>query len=270
MENIKNRTLFINITNQNKQHEVREARIITLISTFENIFYCGSLLETNPIINYVHPTELRLEIAGMGIIGKSQIKALDGILYLTEEDACARTPYYIYRTNSYNDVLFDDFQLKWAAITLNDLSLRNNKFSLIKSTDKAYRNYYAKSWCWDGTKACGKYFARRFQFDFVNNISVEYSDIENDKFNQQKLYATKEMCENDNKPTVVRFDNKPKQVEKIVTFEITTKVVVNVNDMPECEKEDAIIKAMNNVRTCDDEVLFDACVSCTNYPYQEH
>jgi hypothetical protein len=42
--------------------------------------------------------------------------------------------------------------------------------------------------------------------------------------------------------------------------------MVNVNDMPECEEEDAIIKAMNNVRTCDDEVLFDSCISCTDYP----
>jgi len=260
MESIKNRTLYINITTQNKQHEVREARIITLISTFENISFCGSLLETNPIISYVKPTELRLEIAGMGVLGNSQIDALCGVLYLTEEDACALTSNYIY-THTYSD-----FKLKWANIMFNNLNLRNNKFSLVKNGDKSYINFYVKSWCWDGTKPCGKYFARRFQFDFAKNVSVEYSDCENDKFNQQKLYATKEMCENDNKPTIVRFDNKPKQVEKIVTFEITTKVKVNVNDMPECEEEDAIIKAMKNVRTCDDEVLFDACISCTDYP----
>jgi hypothetical protein len=260
MENIKNRTLYINITTQNKQHEVREARLVTLISTFESINFRGSLLETNPIISYVNPTELRLEIAGMGVLGKSQIDALYGVLYLTEEDACTQTSYYIYSHK------YSDFNLKWADIALNDLSLRNNKFSIVKDCDKSYHNYYAKSWCWNGTKACGKYFARRFQFDFANNISVEYSDIENDKFNQQKLYATKEMCENDNKPTIVRFDNKPKQVEKIVTFEITTKVMVNVNNVPECEEKDAIIKAMNNVRACDDEVLFDACISCTDYP----
>lgn len=260
MENIKNKTLYINITTQNKQHEVREARLVSLISTFENISFCGSLMETNPIINYVNPTELRLEIAGMGVVGKSQIKALCGVLYLTEEDACAQTINYIYEHT------FSDFKLKWVGITLNDLSLKNNKFSIVKDSNKSYLNYYAKSWYWDGTKACSKYFERRFQFDFANNISIEYSYVENDKFNQQKLYATKEMCERDNKPSIVRFDNKPKQVEKIVTFEITTKVKVNVNDMPECEEEDAIIKAMNNVRTCDDEVLFDACISCTDYP----
>lgn len=260
MENIKNRTLYINITTQNKQHEVREARIITLISTFESIHFDGRLTETNPMVGYVKPSELKLEIAGMGVVGKSQIDALCGLLYLMEEDACAQTSNYIYKYN------WEDFYLRWANIMFNDLHLRNNKFSLVRSTDKCYLNFYAKSWCWDGTKPCGKYFARRFQFDFANNVSVEYSDCENDKFNQQKLYATKEMCENDNKPTIVRFGNKPKQVEKIVTFEITTKVMVNVNDMPECEEEDAIIKAMNNVRTCDDEVLFDACISCTDYP----
>lgn len=259
MESIKNRTLYINITTQNKQHEVREARLVSLISTFENISFGGSLMETNPIINNVKPTELRLEIAGMGVVGKSQIKALCGVLYLTEEDACAQTINYIY------EHAFSDFKLKWVGITLNDLSLKNNKFSIVKDSDKSYLNYYAKSWYWDGTKACSKYFERRFQYDFATNNPVEYSDVESD-YNNYKLYATKEMCECDNKPSIVRFDNKPKQVEKIVTFEITTKVKVNVNDMPECEEEDAIIKAMNNVRTCDDEVLFDACISCTDYP----
>ena len=260
MESIKNRTLYINITTQDKQHEVREARIITLIATFENIHFDGRLTETNPMVGYVKPTELKLEIAGIGVVGLSYIYSVSGMLYLTEEDACAQTSNYIYKYN------WEDFYLRWANIMFNDLHLRNNKFGLVRSTDKCYLNFYAKSWCWDGTKPCGKYFARRFQFDFANNISVEYSDCENDKFNQQKLYATKEMCENDNKPTIVRFDNKPKQVEKIVTFEITTKVMVNVNDMHECEEEDAIIKAMNNVRTCDDEVLFDSCISCTDYP----
>lgn len=262
MENIKNQTLYINITTQDKQHEVREARLVNLISIFENIRFCGSLMETNPIINYVKPTDLKLEIAGMGVVGMSKIKDLCGVLYLTEEDACALTSNYIYNHT------YSDFKFKWAGIALNDLSLRNNKFSLFKSTDKCYLNFYAKSWFWNGTKACGKYFANKFQFDFANNISVEYSDIESD-YNKYKLYATKEMCEHDNKPTIVRFDNKPKQVEKIVTFEITTSVKVNVSDMPECEEEDAISAAMNNVRTCDDEVLFDACVSCKTHPNQE-
>lgn len=260
MENIKNKTLYINITTDKKQHEVREARIITLISTFESIHFDGRLIETNPMVGYVKPSELKLEIAGMGVVGKSQIYALCGLLYLTEEDACAQTSNYIYKYN------WEDFYLRWANIMFNDLNLRNSKFSLVKNGDKSYLNFYAKSWCWDGTKPCGKYFARRFQFDFANNVSVEYSDCENDKFNQEKLYATKEMCEDDNKPTIVRFDNKPKEVEKIVTFEITTRVKVNENGMPECEEEDAIIKAMKNIRTCDDEVLFGACVSCSTYP----
>lgn len=257
MESIKNRTLYINITTQNKQHEVREARIITLISTFESIHLDGRL----PMVKYVKPTDLKLEIAGMGVVGMSQIDAICGVLYLTEEDACAQTNNYIYK------YCWEDFKLQWANIAFSDLSLRNNKFSLVKSNDFCFLSYQTMSWYWNGTKACAKHFVRKFQYDFANNISVEYSDIESDH-NKYKLYATNEMCENDNKPTIVRFDNKPKQVEKIVTFEITTKVVVNVNDMPECEEEDAIIKAMNNVRTCDDEVLFDACVSCKTHPNQ--
>ena len=255
---IKNQTLYINIT-KNKQHEVREARLVSLISTFENISFYSHLTATNPIINYVKPTELRLEIAGMGVVGKTQIKDLCGVLYLTEEDACALTSNLIYAYTS------SDFKVKWANITLNDLSLKNKKFSLIRSEDKPYINFYAKSWYWNGTKACGKYFANKFQFDLANNISVEYSDIESD-YNKYELYATKEMCENNNKPTIIRFDNKPKQVEKIVTFEITTKVMVNVNDMPECEEEDAIMQAMTNIRNCTDDILYDSCISCTDYP----
>lgn len=258
MESIKNQTLYINITTQNKQHEVREARLVSLISTFENISFCGLLMETNPIINYVKPTELRLEIAGIGVVGKSQIKDLCGVLYLTEEDACAQTSNYIYAHK------YSDFKLKWVGITLNDLSLRNNKFSLVQNKNKCYANFYTMSWYWDGTKACSKYFERRFQYDFANNIPIEYSNCEseNNKFNQQGLYATKEMCENDNKPTIVRFDNKPKEVEKAVTFEITLGVKVNSNS----NEEDAISAAMDKLRTCDDEVLFDACISCTDYP----
>ena len=259
MENIKNRTLYINITTQNKQHEVREARIVTLISTFESIHFDGRLTETNPMVGYVKPSELELEIAGMGVVGKSQIDALCGLLYLTEEDACAQTSNYIYKYK------WEDFYLRWANIMFNDLRLRNNKFSLARNANKCYISFYTESWYWNGTKPCGKYFARKFQYDFVSNISVEYSDIESD-YNNYTLYATKEMCENDNKPTIVRFDSKPKQVEKIVTFEITTRVKVNANGMPECEEEDAIIKAMKNIRTCDDEVFFGACVSCSTYP----
>ena len=262
MENIKNRTLYINITTQNKQHEVREARIISLISTFENISWDGLLTEPNPMVKYVKPSELKLEIAGIGIVGLSDIYSVCGMLYLTEEDACAQTSNYIYKYN------WADFKISWANIMFNDLCLRNNKFSLVRDQNKCYINLQARSWYWNGTKACSKYFERRFQYDFSRNIPIEYSgcESENNKFNQQKLYATKEMCENGNKPTIVRFDNKPKEVEKIVTFEFTTRVKVNVNGMPECEEEDAIIKAMKNIRTCDDEVLFGACVSCSTYP----
>lgn len=258
MESIKNRTLYINITTQNKQHEVREARLVTLISTFENIYWGGWLTETNPMVGYIKPTDLKLEIAGMGVVGNSQIVSLCGVLYLTEEDACALTSNYIYK------YCYEDFKIQWANIAFSDLSLRNNKFSLVKSNDFCYLNYKTMSWYWNGTKACAKHFVRKFQYDFANNISVEYSDIESD-YNKYKLYATNEMCENDNKPTIVRFDNKPKQVEKIVTFEITLGVKVNQNT----NEEDAIAKAMDKIRTCDDEVLFDACVSCKTHPNQE-
>lgn len=254
MESIKNRTLYINLTTQDKQHEVREARLVTLISTFESIHWD----EPYQIVKYVKPTDLKLEIAGMGVLGMCQIDAICGVLYLTEEDACAQTSNYIYAHT------YSDFKLKWAGITLNDLSLRNNKFSLEKTNDFCYLNYKTMSWYWNGTKACAKHFVLKFQYDFANNISVEYSDVESD-YNKYKLYATKEMCENDNKATIVRFDNKPKEVEKIVTFEITLGVKVNSNS----NEEDAISAAMDRLRTCDDEVLFDACVSCKTYPNQE-
>ena len=215
MENIKNRTLYINITKQNKQHEVREARIITLISTFENIIWDGRITEPNPMVSYVKPTDLKLKIAGIGIVGLSDLYSFCGMLYLTEEDACAQTSNYIYKYN------FGDFYLRWANIMFNDLNLRNSKFSLVKNGNKSYLNFYAKSWYWDGTKPCGKYFERKFQFDFADNISVEYAgcESENGKFNEQKLYATKETCENDNKSTIVRFDKPIDALEKLCNMD---------------------------------------------------
>jgi hypothetical protein len=258
MEDLKNKTFYANIVGSNGTHCVCEARVVSLISTFEGIHWMGATHVEN-YIGYVKPTYFKLILAGIGEFNKVRFAEMHGILYLTEEDACRQTGNYIYNSS------YSDFKLSWMKITLKDLAINNNKFQIVEDKNRSYKSYYAKSWYWDGTMARGKYFEKRFQYDFANNTNVEYSDIESE-FNKYKLYATKEMCEKDNTPTIMRFDSKPKQVEKIVTFEITTSVKVNVNDMPECEEEDAIMKAMAKVRTCADDVLYDSCKSCINYP----
>ena len=66
-------------------------------------------------------------------------------------------------------------------------------------------------------------------------------------------------------------NDKPKKVAKLVTFEITTRVVVNKNEMPEVEEEDAIVSAIEKVKkTIVNDLCFDHCENVeddTECPY---
>lgn len=67
-------------------------------------------------------------------------------------------------------------------------------------------------------------------------------------------------------------NDKPKKVAKLVTFEIKTRVVVNKNQMPECEEEDAINKAMEKINRdgIDGHLCFENCTEVyddTECPY---
>lgn len=56
--------------------------------------------------------------------------------------------------------------------------------------------------------------------------------------------------------------NEPQKVAKLVTFEYTTRVIVNKNEMPEVEEEDAINAAIEKAKST---ILTDLCFDhCTN------
>ena len=55
------------------------------------------------------------------------------------------------------------------------------------------------------------------------------------------------------------------KIAKLVTFEITARVVVESNAMPECEEEDAITKAIEKVKSnIDNDLCFDHCTQVVN------
>lgn len=54
------------------------------------------------------------------------------------------------------------------------------------------------------------------------------------------------------------------KIAKLVTFEITTRVIIESNEMPECE-EDAITKAIEKVKSnIDNDLCFDHCTQVVN------
>lgn len=58
---------------------------------------------------------------------------------------------------------------------------------------------------------------------------------------------------------------KEKRVAKLVTFEITTRVVVDKNEMPECEEEDAINAAIEKIKdNIKDMICWDNCTDVAN------
>ena len=61
------------------------------------------------------------------------------------------------------------------------------------------------------------------------------------------------------------------KVAKLVTFEIATRVVIDSNQTPEDEENDAIIKAIEKVKSnIDNDLCFDHCtevVDDTECPY---
>ncbi len=257
-KSIKNTIVFVNIENNGKR-EIREARFTELYSHFDNILWCGSKLEANPTIYSLQYTYFKVEIAGIGVVSNHDLKRMRGVICTNETDACNQT-------NTIYDYCFaDNLKLGWAKITLNDLNTKSSKFNLFDNPDYGVKKLYVRSWYYDGTRATCVVSHCKFQYDFINNRSVEFANLDS-TLNKYTLYATREMCERANTPTIVRFELEPEQVEKIVTFEFTTSVKVNVNGMPECEEEDAITAAMEKIRTCSDEVFLDACVACTSRP----
>ena len=253
MENLKETIVYVNIKGENGMREVREARFTKMQAEPCNIRLCNDMV-------YFFDGDFRIEIAGLGEMSNDGLLSLNGYMYSNMEDALNQ------RNEIASHINHPSIDVLWAKINASDLNFKHESVSVSTPYNNTYRPFTAHSWYWDGTKAVRKCVSgeRKFYYNFLENRIVEYGRSEIDKLGT--LYATKEMCEKANTPTIVRFDSKPKQVEKIVTFEITLGVTVGRSEMPECEEEDAIVAAMNRLRTCDDEVLFDACVSCTDMP----
>lgn len=272
-KNINEITLFVNIKGENGC-EVREARIVELNE--RPVYYYFN--KSTSKLDYVRGCGFgfMLEIAGIGKVSSYKfLNDYKGGLYKTLNLALENNKNYSLFIHGYNedilnigciaDIDYDDLNLTHPCTTLDFEFVCVNSY-----VNTTHFRLKPISYYWDGTQPKRYEINWKFKFDLIDNKIKMYkgSSVYEDKLG--KLYATREMCEQANKPTIVRFDSKPKQVEKIVTFEITTRVKVNANGMPECEEEDAIIKAMNNIRTCADEVLFGACVSCSTYPNKKH
>ena len=89
-------------------------------------------------------------------------------------------------------------------------------------------DYYIEKWSreaeieWLGSR----YEANCEYIDFIDNFSKKKLEEFKEEFNKPK---------------------EPVKKAKLVTFSITTRVVVNENEMPECEEEDAINAAIGKV-----------------------
>lgn len=80
------------------------------------------------------------------------------------------------------------------------------------------------------------------------------SDNKQNMIEDRKLYATREMCERENKPTIVTFaDEKKPTTKKIVTF--TMKAVVEVEDG--LDDQTIASLAYKQLKTDDGELLIN-------------
>jgi hypothetical protein len=264
-KNINEIILFANIKGENGR-EVREARIVELYDRPCYYYFNKSTSK----LDYVRGCGFcfTLEIAGIGKVSSYKfLNDYKGGLYKTLNLALQNDEDYTLFRNGHNenilnigciaDIYYDDLNLTHPCTTLEFEYVRVNSY-----VNTTHFRLKPISYYWDGTKTQRYEIKWKFQFDLIDNKIKMYEGGRNYEDKLGKLYATKEMCENDNKPTIVRFDNKPKEVEKIVTFEITLGVKVDSSS----NEEDAISAAMYKIRTCDDEVLFESCVSCTTYP----
>lgn len=78
--------------------------------------------------------------------------------------------------------------------------------------------------------------------------NCEYIDFI-DAFSKRKLEEFKQEA------FIHHSEERPKKKAKLVSFTLTTRVVVNENEMPECEEEDAIEKALEKIKANPEDYL---------------
>ena len=95
--------------------------------------------------------------------------------------------------------------------------------------------------------------------------NCEYIDFI-DAFSKRKLEEFKQEAFMQHKN-----EEHPKKKAKLVMFTLTTRVVVNENEMPECEEEDAIEKALEKIKAKPEDYLvienFDGIYDDEECPY---
>ena len=238
MENIKNTILFANIKGENGR-EVREARIVELNERPCHFYFNKSTKK----LEYVRGCGIgfMLEIAGIGEVSSYKLlNEYKGGLYKTLNIALQNNENYSLFRKGYNenilnigciaDIDYDDLNLTHPCTTLDFEYVRVNSY--INATHFRLKpiSYY-----WDGTKTKQYEINWKFQFDLVENKVQMYKggccDYE-DKLG--KLYATREMCEKTNKPTIVRFD---KQKEKEFNFTFRATVRIEGDSFEDCVRK---------------------------------
>lgn len=262
MKNINDIILYVNIKGENGR-EVREARIVEL-NERPCYFYFN---KSTKKLEYVRGCGIgfMLEIAGIGEVSSYKLlNEYKGGLYRTLNIALQNNENYSlfrkgYNENIFNigciaDIDYDDLNLTHPCTTLDFEYVRVNSYVNASHFCLKPISYY-----WDGTQTKRYEINWKFKFDLVENKVQMYKggccDYE-DKLG--KLYATKEMCEKANKPTIVTFaDDKKPTTKRVVTFEI--KVVVEVE---EDEDYDVIVEtAVKQIKNAPNKTLCETYTS---------
>lgn len=103
-------------------------------------------------------------------------------------------------------------------------------------------------------------WAREAEMEFIANYhenagNYSYYDFIDD-FSEKKLEEFRKAYDKNYEPS---------KIAKLVTFEYTTRVIVNKNEMPEVEEEDAINSAIEKVKhTILNDLCFDHCTEVVN------
>lgn len=255
-------TLFANIKGENGR-EVREARIVE-INERPCYYYFN---KSTSKLDYIRGCGFgfMLEIAGIGKV--SSYKLLNdykGGLYETlnlalrnnENDSLYRHGYNenILNIGCIADIYYDDLNLTHPCTTLEFEYVRVNSY-----VNTTHFRLKPISYYWDGTKTQCYEINWKFQFDLIDNKIKMYEGGHcNYEDKLGKLYATSEMCEKANKPTIVTFDEEKKPTtKKVVTFEI--KAVVEVE---EDEDYDVIVEtAVKQIKNSPNKTLCETYTS---------
>lgn len=263
MKNISDIILYANIKGENGR-EVREAKIVELNERPCYYYFNKSTKK----LDYVRGCgfSFMLEIAGIGEVSSSELlNEYKGGLYETlnialrnnENDSLYRHGYneHILNIGWFTDIYYDDLNLTHSCTTLELEDVYVNR-CCVRPT-----HFHLKpiSYYWDGTQTQRYGINWKFQFDLVENKVKMYKGGHCDNEDKLgKLYATREMCEKANKPTIVTFaEEKKPTTKKIVTFEI--KAVVEVE---EDEDYDVIVEtAVKQIKNAPNKTLCETYTS---------